>query len=452
MSARVRLSQRTFAWLNRNLCLNMLRHKQGFIALLLQALMLIPSDLAWAQVPGGAAHFYTTLRGIHVAGYQGWFACPGDGAVGMGWGHWFRGGANPQDPNSMAIDLWPDTSELDADERCPTAFHLPSGAPAFLFSDQNPKTVARHFAWMKQYGIDGAAMQRFLTNIAHADLKRDFDIVLGNARAGAEANRRGFFVMYDISGMHGDAALQAIEQDWPYLAGELHLTDSPAYIFDRGKPVVAVWGLGFEDRDISADQAAAIIRYLRTASVPATVLGGVPASWRNLGSDGRYRDSSIEPQWAAVYRSLDVISPWSVGRFGENNGADPFARLRLVPDIAETRRLGIEYMPVVFPGFSWAHGAGRASKSPLNVTPRRCGAFYQRQIDNAIKAGAQMLYTAMFDEINEGTAIFKLVNNPSQEPLGTDLFALDADGCGSASSDMYLRLAGRATGALQKAR
>ena len=101
---------------------------EGFLAaarcaaLLLQALILIPSGLAWAQAPGGAAHFYTTLRGIHVAGYQGWFACPGDGAKGMGWGHWFRGGANPQDPNSLAIDLWPDTSELDADERCPTAF------------------------------------------------------------------------------------------------------------------------------------------------------------------------------------------------------------------------------------------------------------------------------------------------------------------------------------------
>jgi hypothetical protein len=452
MSARVRLSERTFAWLNRNLCLNMLRHTQGLVALLLQALMLIPSGLAWAQAPGGAAHFYTTLRGIHVAGYQGWFACPGDGAKGVGWGHWFRGGSDPRDPNSLAVDLWPDTSELDADQRCPTAFHLPSGAPAFLFSDQNAKTVARHFAWMKEYGIDGAAMQRFVTGLARVDLKRNFDTVLGNARAGAEANRRGFFVMYDISGMHGDTALHAIEQDWPHLTADLHLTDSPAYIFDRGKPVVAVWGLGFKDRDISADQAAAIISYFRTASVPATVLGGVPASWRNLGNDGQYPDSRTEPEWAAVYRALDVISPWSVGRFSDDKGADSFARLRLVPDVAESRRLGIEYMPVVFPGFSWAHGAGRASKSPLNLMPRRCGTFYQRQIHNAIKAGAQMLYTAMFDEINEGTAIFKLVNNPSQEPLGTDLFALDADGCGSVSSDMYLRLAGRATGALRKAR
>jgi hypothetical protein len=426
----------------------MLGHTRGYVALLLQALMVFPSGLAWAQATD-AAHFYTTLRGIHVAGYQGWFACPGDGAVGVGWGHWFRGGSNPQDPNSLAIDLWPDTSELDADERCPTAFHLPSGAPAFLFSDQTAKTVARHFAWMNQYGIDGAAMQRFLTNIARAEGKRNLDKVLDNARAGAEANSRGFFVMYDISGMHGDAALEAIKQDWPHLTQELHLTDSPAYIFDRGKPVVAVWGLGVKGHDVSPEQAAAIISYFRTASVPATVLGGVPASWRDLGSDGHYPDSRSEPQWAAAYHSLDVISPWSVGRFSDNEGADSYSRQRLVPDIAETRRLGIEYMPVVFPGFSWHHGA---SNSSLNVIPRHCGAFYQHQIDNAIKAGAQMLYTAMFDEINEGTAIFKLAVDPSHEPTGTDLFALDADGCRSPTSDMYLRLAGEATRALKKAR
>jgi len=71
--------------------------------------------------------------------------------------------------------------------------------------------------------------------------------------------------------------------------------------------------------------------------------------------------------------------------------------------------------------------------------------------DNAIKAGAQILYTAMFDEINEGTAIFKLAADPSQEPVGTDLLSLDAHGCRTATSDMYLRLAGQATRALKEA-
>jgi hypothetical protein len=62
-----------------------------------------------------------------------------------------------------------------------------------------------------------------------------------------------------------------------------------------------------------------------------------------------------------------------------------------------------------------------------------------------------MLYTAMFDEINEGTAIFKLAAERDQEPTGTDLFALNADGCHAAGSDMYLRVAGGATRPFRKA-
>ena len=52
----------------------MLSHTRSFVASLLLALTAIPS---WAQAAGSAAHFYNSLRGIHLAGYQGWFACPG---------------------------------------------------------------------------------------------------------------------------------------------------------------------------------------------------------------------------------------------------------------------------------------------------------------------------------------------------------------------------------------
>ena len=416
------------------------------IACLLLVLAAI-AHTAPAQAPTSApvAHFYNSLRGVHIAGYQGWFNCPNDGA-GIGWGHWFRGGADPRNPDSLAIDMWPDTSELGPDELCPTGFRLPSGAPAYLFSDHNPKTVARHFLWMRQYGLDGVAMQRFTAAVAQPAIKAHFDTVLRSAKAAAENNRRGFFVMYDISGTNGAVALSLIERDWPHLIADLHLADSPSYIYDRGKPVVGVWGLGFSDRNVSPEQAAAIIRYLKTAPVPATVLGGVPASWRNLNADGRWPDSRTEPGWRAVYRSLDIISPWAAGRFRDDQRANEFAHLRIAPDLAETRRLRIEYMPVVFPGFSW-HGVTR---SMFNLIPRRCGAFYRRQIDNAVRAGAEMLYTAMFDEFNEGTAISKAVAHQNQQPEGTNLLALDADGCHTATSDMYLRIAGEATRELKR--
>jgi hypothetical protein len=182
------------------------------------------------------------------------------------------------------------------------------------------------------------------------------------------------------------------------------------------------------------------------------VLGGVPASWRAPGADGKWPDARPEPEWAAVYRSLDVISPWSVGRFNNVAGADAFTRLRTIPDIAETSPAGIGYMPVAFPGFSWSNGGGRARNAPLNGIPRHCGEFYRHQLGNAVRAGADMLFTAMFDELNEGTAIFKTAVGQAQQPVGASLLPLDADGCSGATPDMYLRLAGEATRLLRRGR
>ena len=63
-----------------------------------------------------------------------------------------------------------------------------------------------------------------------------------------------------------------------------------------------------------------------------------------------------------------------------------------------------------------------------------------------------MLYGAMFDEVNEGTAMFKLLPETAEAPLkgvarGYSFVTLDADGC-RLPSDWYLRLAGAATAAL----
>ena len=101
----------------------------------------------------------STLTGKVVCGYQGWFAAEGDGS-GRGWRHYtnrreFR-------PGACSIDLWPDVSELDADEKFATPFRHADGRVAQVYSSTNRKTVLRHFQWMKEHELDGVLVQRFV--------------------------------------------------------------------------------------------------------------------------------------------------------------------------------------------------------------------------------------------------------------------------------------------------
>ena len=69
--------------------------------------------------------------------------------------------------------------------------------------------------------------------------------------------------------------------------------------------------------------------------------------------------------------------------------------------------------------------------------PRNGGQFLWDQIYNAIDSGAEMIYVAMFDEIDEGTAIFKCA---TEVPVGESVFVPIEDGL---SSDHYLWLVGQ---------
>ena len=62
-----------------------------------------------------------------------------------------------------------------------------------------------------------------------------------------------------------------------------------------------------------------------------------------------------------------------------------------------------------------------------------------------------MLYGAMFDEVDEGTAMFKLRRDSRRRaPAGVPIVTLDADG-EALPSDWYLRLAREAQRALSRA-
>jgi hypothetical protein len=92
----------------------------------------------------------------------------------------------------------------------------------------------------------------------------------------------------------------------------------------------------------------------------------------------------------------------------------------------------------LFPGFSWQNlKKTKGLGSALGQIPRLKGEFLWSQVSAFKKAGADMFYVAMFDEVDEGTAIFKCTNNP---PVGKSKF-LTYEGL---PSDHYLWLTGQA--------
>ena len=375
-------------------------------------------------------------------GYQGWFGCPDDGSPLGAWEHWFRRG-EPASHATVRVDMWPDVSELAPDERCQTPLVLPSGDRAELYSAYNPRTVDRHFRWMEEYELSGVFLQRFTVRLDNPAVLAFRDGVARNVRSAAESHGRVFAIMYDISGHPRESLVDMLERDWTYVVDTLRATDSPMYLRHRGRPVVAIWGFGFLDRPASPAQAAQLIDFFKNHPNPryrTTLVGGVPAGWRTLT-----RDSQADPGWAGVYRSLDVVSPWTVGRFRNEKGIDRFYANQVAGDLGETRRLGIDYMPVVFPGFSWHN---MRQTAPFNPIPRRGGRFYWRQIERALEARSTMLYGAMFDEVDEGTAMFKVAPSRREAPSGVRFVTLDTDG-ESLPSDWYLRLAREAQRALR---
>jgi hypothetical protein len=379
----------------------------------------------------------STLAGKVLLGYQGWFNCPGDGSPHNTWRSWARG---VPAANTLTVDLYPDLRELDPDERCPVPGMTIDGKPAYLYSAWNRKTVLRHFQWMKEYGLDGVLVQRFVGSLA--DKRATGDVVLRNVIAGAEASGRTFAIEYDISGGRPDTFAQVLRDDWKYLVDDLKVTSSPNYQRHNGKPMLSVWGMGLDEPGHPPDNAAAakeLIEWFQSkapAKYQVTYMGGTPSRWRILQGD-----SHKEAEWADVFKMMDIIQPWTVGRYRDNESADRWKEDMLGPDLALAARNRQFYMPVIFPGFSW-HNLKQAS--PPNQIPRNRGEFLWRQAYNAKAAGATALKIAMFDEVNEGTAVFKVASKRRDAPDQGFWLTLDADGA-DLPSDWYLRLAGEIT-------
>lgn len=339
----------------------------------------------------------STLSNKVMCGYQGWFNVAGDGA-GRGWFHWSKGGELA--PGNAKVDLWPDVSELSAEERFATEFTNADGRAAEVFSSFKKATVLRHFQWMRDYGIDGAFVQRFVVDVQNPASARVVNTVLASCREGANRFGRAYAVMYDLSGLGPDSVAK-VTNDWVALRTQMHITDDPAYLHHRGRALVVVWGVGFNDgRRYTLEDCREMVEFFKRDG--CAVMLGVPAGFRELNGDAM-NDAALHE----VLKLADVVSPWSVGRYGSPREVKERVQPLWEGDVVWCAERKLDFLPVVFPGFSWFNMHG----GKFDQIPRLKGEFLWSQFVAAKRAGAGMVYVAMFDEVDEGTAVFKCVND-----------------------------------------
>ncbi|WP_421897785.1 glycoside hydrolase family 71/99-like protein [Marinoscillum sp.] len=388
---------------------------------------------------------FKSYKGLVMAGYQGWFRAPGDGA-GRGWGHYGR--ADKFDAENNTIDFWPDVSQYKKTYETP--FKDSDGKPARVFSSVDKSTTDLHFSWMKEYGVDGVFMQRFF-NVArrYADETKSEDKILANAVNAAEQHGRAIAVMYDLSGLNPNGEdCSAIIEDWKRLVDHQRVTQSQNYLHHNDKPLVAIWGLGFPDRpyDIREIGINRLIDFLKNDPMygGCTVMLGVPTYFRELD-----KDCLPDPYLHEVIKSADIVLPWMVQRFTPLLHQDEIRyRDHVMADRQWCDQNGVDYVPLVYPGFSWHNlsksNPGLARHTAYGAIPRVGGKFYWDLMYNAIVAGADMIYVAMFDEIDEGTAIIPVSDTP---PNSDKAHFVSNDGV---TPDHYLKLTGWGAKMLRK--
>jgi hypothetical protein len=374
---------------------------------------------------------YPSYTNLVMAGYQGWFAAEGDDSD-RGWYHYQKNGCGFF-PGCTNVDLWPDMTEYT--QKYVTPFSYADGSSAYLYSPYDESSVDLHFKWMQEYGLDGVHMQRFVGEIKPSNTrgKRHFNKVLENALKAAKKYERAISVMYDLSGCNSfDVAY--LEDDWNELETKFNLLDSkenPTYLRHNGKPLVTIWGVGFNDnRKYTIADVDSLVDKLK-ASGDVSIMLGVPYYWRTFGND-----TQNSPALHELIRKVDIIMPWAVGRY-DINGYNPN---NVAEDIKWCEANQVDYVPLVFPGFSWANMHN--DPNLYNAIPRLKGDFLWKQIAGAKTEGAGSLYVAMFDEIDEGTAIYK-VSNENNVPLngtsGLKFVGIEND----LATDYYLWLIGQ---------
>lgn len=383
-------------------------------------------DPVGQEVPVRTANPAAEFKGKSFAGYQIWHRA---GKTASDWVHWSYGKvAGPGLGVNVNVVSFPDLSAYPDSVLYPTKFKpLGNGRATGLYNASDKAIIDRQMSWLKKCDLDGVAIQRFVGPIGRSVTITE-QSHLTNVKNAAEANGRFFYVCYDLNG--SDASIvQRLQLDWVYEIEQIRaLTASPNYATVDGKPVVEIWGIGY---NIGADrqQCLDMIQFFHDRG--CYVVGGVPRGWRtNTDANANFTD---------VYKALDAVSPWTVGVYNSPAGATAYLNDYMKADKTYCDQNGMDYLPVVFPGSgNWLSADGSFSQ-----TDRKGGGLLWQQVLNAQSIGLNSVYYAMLDEFEEGTNLINGAVDYFDIPTDEYFETFAKDGIWT-SPDYYLRLAATA--------
>jgi hypothetical protein len=354
------------------------------------------------------------------AGYQIWHKAGNNAAD---WVHWSYG-VIPAAGFHINEDIasFPDLSEYATTETYPTNFaSLGNGTATRLYNSTDASIINKQMGWLQTAGLDGVAVQRFVGPIGRS-ITITSESHLTNVKNACEATGRLFYICYDLNGSD-PTIVQRMQMDWVYEIEQMRaLTSSPNYATVNGKPVVEIWGVGYEQA--SAVQCAGMISFLQARG--CYVVGGTPREWRTNPATG----------FTSVFQSLDAVSPWTVGAYNDITGANNYLTNFMIADKAYCNTNGMDYLPVAFAGSAnWVN-----TDFTLSQTDRLGGNLLWQQVVNAKSIGQTSVYYAMLDEFEESTNLIKGAIDYFDIPTDQYFETFAKDGVWT-SSDYYLRLA-----------
>ena len=381
-----------------------------------------------------------TIIGKGVAGYQSWFhAMPAS----ENWGHWARGwGQTPPGKNNVNVEMWPHTADYTANGATlySTNFaNLGNGSPSVLFNSRDREVIFTHFQWMRDYGIDAAAVQRFYGDWPSGNTTARTHLM--DIQDAAEAvGVASFYVMYDLSGwFNGSKSTDAIKTEWINNIEGKGIASSPSYAHAEGKPVVCIWGLGpaSENNWVPDADAKELAEWFRNRGY--FVIGGSvdnPNSWNGQSQEHR-----------EAYAAFDMLMPWPVGRYGDTLGStngwmsSNFPALKTFCD--NNPRSWADNQPIRIMGGIYTGGGWTNLGNPgdPNQPPKDAGQPMWNQISLLLNNHKpDTFYICMFDEYDESTAIMKAGSDYFDIPTDQWFLTLSTDGWWL-SNDYYLRVA-----------